>query len=212
VRRALLIAATLAALALPSVAVAHAPVPGVDGFYTGLLHPLSTPSQVLLLLALGFFIGRGTTRAAAVSLALFCVGTLAGVFLGQRAPPPDTGMVVVALLAASLAALAPGRLVPVGLCLAGLGGVGIGIVSRPDPGPLRDVIITAAGALVGTNLAMVYLYGALVWLQERAHHAWLPVALRVAAAWVAAVAVLMLALSLAADEPSPPNTAPTVQD
>ena len=49
--------AWLAFAAWPVPAYAHSPVPGIEGFYIGLLHPFSTPAQALLMLGLGLLIG-----------------------------------------------------------------------------------------------------------------------------------------------------------
>jgi hypothetical protein len=44
----------------PDIAFAHGrPVPGLEGVYLGMAHPLSTPPQLLALLALGLLLGQG---------------------------------------------------------------------------------------------------------------------------------------------------------
>lgn len=72
-----------AALAvLPSPALAHYPVPGLEGFYTGLAHPYSTPAQALAVLGLGLLIGWLTPQQARIAFAVFLAATLAGVLTG----------------------------------------------------------------------------------------------------------------------------------
>ena len=71
-------AAALALLLLfnADAARAHAPVPGLEGFPGGLLHPLLVPAHLLALLGLGLFIGQQRSR---LSTALFfAAGLLAG--------------------------------------------------------------------------------------------------------------------------------------
>jgi hypothetical protein len=65
--------------------------------------------------------------------------------LGERA------LLVIALTASSLAAIAPGSVKVPGTMLAGAGGVFLGMVSTPDPGPLSAMVITMTGAYIGAN-------------------------------------------------------------
>ena len=54
-----------------------------------------------------------------------------------------------------------------------------------------------AGSITGALLTILYLAGALDFLSERINRPAVPIALRVAAAWIAAIAVVMLALTVA---------------
>lgn len=81
--------------------------------------------------------------------------------------------------------------------LASAGGLFIGLVSTPDPGPRAATLITVAGSFVSANLTLFHVSGAVGLLRERFTQHWVAVGLRVAAAWIAAVAVLMGALAFA---------------
>ena len=190
----------LAAAFLPQLALAHSPFPGAEGFYLGILHPLSTPGQLLALLAIGVMLGWRWRDAFARSWAGFAVAALVGIALGQLEIRPDgeeVYLLLVAVIAATLSALHPKGHGLAHVTLASAGGLLIGLLSTPDPGPRAATIITLAGSFVGANLTLFYVSGAIGLLHERFTQHWVEVGLRVAAAWIAAVAVLMGALAFA---------------
>ena len=57
--------------------------------------------------------------------------------------------------------------------------------------------VTGGTGFVGANLALIYATGGIGWLQERFTQQWVQIALRVLAAWVAAISVLAALLALA---------------
>jgi hydrogenase/urease accessory protein HupE len=191
----------LAAAFLPQGALAHSPFPGIEGFYLGLLHPLSTPAQLLALLALGMALGWRWRQQFAVQWAAFAIAVLLGIVLGQldvRLPDEELLLLLFGIVAAALSALHPGGFLPLTMILVGAVGLLIGLLSTPDPGPLRATIVTLAGSFCGANLALFYVSGAVGSLRERFTQHWVAVGLRVVGAWLAAIAVLMGSLALAA--------------
>ena len=190
----------LAAALLPQAARAHSPFPGAEGFYLGILHPLSTPGQLLALLAIGVMLGWRWRDAFARSWAGFAIAALVGIVLGQleiRLDGEEVYLLLIAVIAATLSALYPKGHVLAHVILASAGGLLIGLLSTPDPGPRAATIITIAGSFVGANLTLFYVSGAVGWVRERFTQHWVEVGLRVAAAWIAAVALLMGALAFA---------------
>jgi hypothetical protein len=185
----------------PGGAAAHAALPGAEGLLAGAAHPFSTPGQVLALLALGLMGGLAPAEGFSRILCAFAPAAVLGLVVGlwSGGPPiwAEAALLAAASLAGGLAALAPGAAAP-GLGLAGAGGLLLGAMATPEPGPLPDVTFTAAGGLTGAGLAVVYAGGGAGWLRRRAGAPWATLGLRVAASWVAAAAVLMLALSLSA--------------
>ncbi len=189
----------------PGPAAAHSPIEGIEGFYVGFLHPVSTPSQLLALLALGLLLVHGWPDRAGRWLGAF-VGALAvGMAAGQAgldpAPLPPV-LLGVAVAVAALAALAPAAPGWTRLVAAAATGLLVGVVSTPDPGPMRATLITLAGSFVGANLATVYATGAAGWLRERFPRPWVHIGQRVLSAWVAAIAALMLAFAFASGLPA----------
>lgn len=195
--------AAAAALALaPAAARAHAPMPGMEGFYVGLLHPVSTPAQALLLIGLALSAEAVGERRSAMALGAFLAALAVGAAVLGAADGLAPWMLGAAAAAAALAALAPGRLIWAAIGLGAAGGALIGSASVPGPGPFADRAWTFAGALIGALLGLIYAAGALRTARERLRGDWVPIALRVAAAWAAAIAVLMLALELSGDAPA----------
>ena len=73
--RALFIAALLLT---PLTVSAHSPIEGVDSFYAGLLHPVFVPSHLLLLIALGLFLGQRGLEQNGMAIGAFLVTSIAG--------------------------------------------------------------------------------------------------------------------------------------
>jgi nitrate reductase gamma subunit len=99
------------------------------------------------------------------------------------------------LAAAALAALWPGAPSLLALFLLSAGGFLMGQASIPDPGPTSDRIITMAGSFIGAAMGLTYLAGGMLYLRRRFSQHWVRIALRAVAAWIAAIALLMLALA-----------------
>lgn len=185
-----------------SPAYAHAPVPGIKGFYIGFLHPFSTPSQALLMLGLGLLIGSFAVEKVRWQLSTFLIISILGLFFGSASQDPDIAMYCVAVVACSFAALIPGKISPVAIMLTVIGAFLIGSVSIPDDGPTRDRVFTMSGSILGANLGLLYIFGMMHFVREHYPYPWIKIAFRVAAAWLGAVALLMLALAFA------PQTSP----
>ena len=188
---------------LPDPAAAHAPIPGWEGFYVGLLHPVTSPAQVAALIALGLVFGQRWPGRFALAWAMFAVACLIGILLGQMGLPIETadlGLLALAVVTGILATLWPAAPLVLGVAAAAaaVAGVLIGLASTPDPGALRATVITLAGSLVGAVLALLYAAGGFGWLYERATMAWARIGFRITAAWTAAIAALLLALRFSA--------------
>lgn len=180
---------------------AHSPVPGIEGFYVGLLHPFSTPAQALLMVGLALLAGWVALDKVRWLLGVFLVASFAGLLLGPQIANLDPYLFAMAFASCALAALAPGKLVPLAVVFAGIGGYLIGEVSIPDEGPARDRIITMSGSIIGANLGLLYIVGVSHIIRERYTWAWVEIAFRVIAAWLGAVALLMFALGSVASPP-----------
>jgi hypothetical protein len=81
--------------------------------------------------------------------------------------------------------------------LAGIAGILLGLVSTPDPGPTRALLITLSGSFLGIVLIALYIGGGVAWIREKYPQHWVHVGIRVVAAWIGAVSILMAALSFA---------------
>jgi hydrogenase/urease accessory protein HupE len=192
--------AAIAAFLVPRDAWAHSPLPGIEGFYTGLLHPLTAPEQILALLAVALLLAPMARRHIARAWSALALGTVVGIGLGQIELTTGHEPIVLFGLAcatASLSALGPTPPAGLGIALAGGAGLLLGIVSTPDPGTVQDTAVTVSGSLVGVTVGLLYAAGGLSWLLDRFRQPAVRVGFRVAAAWVAAIALLMTAFALA---------------
>jgi hydrogenase/urease accessory protein HupE len=187
-------------LGFSNPAYAHSPIPGIEGFYVGLLHPFSTPSQAILMLGLGLLISGLRQSHYPPAFGIFLFSMLATLFIGPLVDNPDVALFASAALVGAMAAIWPKTYLPVALAVVAVGGFLIGQVSIPDPGPMRDRIITMAGSFVGANIGLLYVAGGAIFLKERFNQHWVEVAFRVVSAWLGAVALVMLALQLALDD------------
>lgn len=184
-------------LGVAGPARAHSPDPGVEGFFLGLAHPFSTPGQVVVILALALVVGGFATRLVPWMLGVFFAAGFASLLPGPVLAALEVPLFAVGLVAAVAAASLPGQGAAVAFGLLVLGGGLIGQASIPGPGPVQDRIVTMAGAITGASLGLAYGVGLLVVLREKMRAPWVAIGLRVLAAWIAAVAALMLALVFA---------------
>lgn len=180
----------------PMPANAHSPMPGVEGFYIGLLDPLSSGPQLCLLVGLGLLVGGFDNRVMVWPLCAFLLGTLVGIVFGAGLPDLNAILLATAVLSGAVATTLPGRFLPLTVVVAVTAGVLIGAVSIPDPGPLRDRIITVSGSFVGANIALLYIAGGILLLRERYAGARISALFRSAAGLVCAIAVILLVFQL----------------
>ena len=178
-------------------AAAHSPVPGIEGFFAGLSHPFTTPDQVLALMAAGLFLGGFALSRLTMAFIALGTGLLAGLVMGDMLGGAAPWLFGLAAITATTAALAPGRSRPVAILASGAAGFLLGWASVPDPGRFEDQLVTMAGSFVSAFMMPLYIAGALDLLRERVDRTFVRTAIRVAAAWVATIAILMLALSVA---------------
>lgn len=182
-------------LAAATPAAAHAPVPGIEGFYVGLLDPLIGGPQVLLLATIGLLICGFAKRQLIGLLAGFAVACLLGIVFGTGLTETRGAVLGLAVLCGLLAAIVPGRFLPLVAVLSLIAGGVIGVVSIPDPGPLRDRIITVSGSFVGANVGLLYIVGGVITLREKLSVAGVNLSLRLLSASLAAWAAVLLATS-----------------
>ena len=188
--------AILIVLSIPATAPAHSAIEGLEGFGAGLLHPLSSPAHLLILIALGLLTGQRKPldlktlfAVFAPCLALALLLTMTGAITGAYQPI----LVGLDLCAATPVALEM-PIPPLG-CRALFAGaaLAIGFDSGPEKGTVAVVIKT----LLGTWLMVVFLLFDVAYytsLATRNH--WPKVGVRIVGSWIIAISLLMLALSL----------------
>lgn len=187
-------------LILPATAWAHSPIEGLGDFFNGILHPVFVPAHLLLVLALGLLIGQHGVQTSLKAIWAYLLGVSMGaVAAGAGASLPDPAMQELAVLAmamgvALLVVLAVRMGIPL-LALLGLiagGFLGLDSVQAELDGTARHVALF--GSVVSLYLLLLYPMA----LAERFDvHPWLRVGIRIIASWIAASALLVLALLFA---------------
>jgi urease accessory protein len=192
------LAASVAAILLsaPGVAQAHVVIPGVGGFQGGLLHPLLVPSHGLALIALGLLLGAQPLRIRLWLIAAFVLSMALSFELVSLAFATVSAELATLVLAAITGLLlASGWKAPVPA--AALLSIGLGAAILFDSVPavpsVRETVIT----LCGTALSATALIAVAAFLSAALPAFWQRIGIRVAGSWIAASAILVLALRLA---------------
>jgi urease accessory protein len=183
-----------AMLATAQTASAHA-VFGVTGFNGGLLHSVVVPSHLMALAALALLIGQqGWVRSVPVVAIVAVVVGLGAIALAYVPAAAEEALLALAAIAGLLVALA--RKLPkiLGWLLAAAMGLALALDSPPEGISLREANL----ALLGTGLGAALVLAALVWLASLLRRDWQRIGARILGSWVAASAILVLALRVAA--------------
>lgn len=182
----------VAFLATAAPASAHA-VFGVTGFASGLLHPLVVPTHLTTVAALALLLGqqrRGHGAEIAYAAAIIAgLGAIALAYVPTRA---EEGVLAVAASAGLLVALSRPLPRSLGVLLAGATGLALALDSPPEAISLRDANL----ALLGTAIGAVLVLLALLQVTTRLTRGWQRIGARIAGSWIAASAILVLALRL----------------
>jgi urease accessory protein len=195
-------AAACAALALvglwPGSALAHGLIPGANQFYVGLLHPLLAPAHVLALLTLGLALGRGGDSRRDPSVLTLILGLMAGALLSVPLGDPGTDAALLALAVGCALLTAGNRLGPRWLlaALAGAVGLAVGLGSGDPAFTPQQRWVTMGGSLVGAFVIAGHTgfwTEALTALRRLTHAV---TAVRIGAAWLAAITLMLLGLTL----------------
>ena len=171
-------------------ASAHA-VFGITGFSGGLLHPLLVPTHLMALAALALLIGRqGWSLSVAVVYVTAVLVGLGAIALAYVPSFAEEALLALAAIAGLLVVLA--RVVPKILSwpLAAAVGLALGLDSPPEAISLSEANL----ALVGTALSGAIVLLVLDWVASRLNRDWQRIGARILGSWIAASAILVLAL------------------
>jgi urease accessory protein len=183
-------------LPAPTAAQAHVVIEGIGGFPGGLLHPLLVPAHALALIALGLLAGTFAARTQILLLAVFAAAALAAfglITLAYSAMQAETlilcvGAAIGLLLAANLPPPAPAA----AIAAATLSGAVIF-----DSVPAVLTASETAQALAGTTLSAIALVAATALISRALPPAVTQIGIRIAGSWIAASAIMVLALRFA---------------
>jgi urease accessory protein len=183
-------------LAIPASASAHTAINGVGDFFGGVLHPLTTPAHLLVLLGLGLLAGRPAPLNLKIPLAVFI--PVSAVALGLTAtglvktvyPPILIGLGLIAGLLVALGKPPPAAALA---ALFGFAALALGLDSAVETGSATVVVKTLLGTWLSLILAVADIaYYVSFFTSQK----WQQVGIRVAGSWITAVSFMILAFAL----------------
>jgi urease accessory protein len=164
-------------------------------FFGGLLHPLLVPAHALGILAAGLLIGRH-----AASQWPFVAAYIAGLGIGfalmiAAFASQAASEILLAASAASGLLVALARPLPkaVASTLAFAAGIALALDSPPSSISMREANVTISGTFSGASLLLLGVAA----IAARLRRDWQRLGARIVGSWIAASAILVLALRLA---------------
>jgi hydrogenase/urease accessory protein HupE len=159
----------------------------------GLLHPLTVLAHLLALIALGLLIGGQRARLTAAAFALGLTGGLVAIALGTGETPALDILLAMTALAGILVALAQPLPAAGTAGIAVIAGVALGLDSPPE----AISIATATFMLIGTGVCACVALILIATVAGRLTREWQRIGMRIVGSWMAATAILVLALRFA---------------
>ncbi|MDR3401894.1 MAG: HupE/UreJ family protein [Chthoniobacter sp.] len=182
-----------------SLPLAHMTAPGMGNFASGLLHPWMTPTHVLVLLALGLWLGQHVPLRLGMPCKVFAPLSAVALLLtttGWVAVVPPPILLGIALVTAAVVALESRLPSSAGAVLLAVAAVAIGLDSAPETTSTPSAVFsTLAGTWVGLGLGLVNLAYYVSLAAERKRQ-WIRIGFRVVGSWIFAISLLMLAFAL----------------
>jgi urease accessory protein len=176
-------------------ALAHPPPLGVRGFWGGVLHPVFVTDHVTGILALGLLIG-GQERWGFLPAAAYAAALAAGLVAMTTGMVPrfaNEAVLGTAMVVGLLVALARPLPQVLGAVLAIVLGVAIALDSPPEVLSISEANLMLIGTGIGAGAFLIVV--ALASRQAQAR--WAKIGLRILGSWIAAAAILALALRFA---------------
>jgi len=188
----------LAALALvlfTTPALAHPPPLGIGGFWGGALHPVFVPAHVMALVAVSLLAVQHTPPWGKVVPLAGMIGLatgLATLTLGVVPLWANDGVLWLAAIGGGLVALARRWPEVLGGTLMAVTGFVIGLDSPPEVLSLTEANLMLLGTWIGGSVVIATMMA----LASIAKQPWARIGSRVMGSWIAASAILVLAVRL----------------
>jgi urease accessory protein len=186
---------TLALILAAEPALAHPPPLGVRGFWGGVLHPVFVTDHVVGILGLGLLIG-GQEKWGWISFAAYMAALVAGLAaMTTGIVPRFTGEAVLgtAVVAGLLVALARPLPQALGAMLAIVLGLAVALDSPPEVLSVSEANLM----LIGTGIGAAAFLIVVALASRQAQARWARIGVRILGSWIAAAAILALALRFA---------------
>lgn len=183
-------------LAIPQVSHAHTPIAGVDGFFGGVIHPITTPTHLLILLGLGLLAGQRSSLGLKVSLLAFVPISglallVAGTGLCQSLYPPL--LISLAIISGILVALNQPLPTWSYAVIFAFAALAIGLDSSVDTANRAELTKGLLGTWVGLILIICDLA---FYISISTKQKWQKIGVRVAGSWLTAASLMILAFAL----------------
>jgi hydrogenase/urease accessory protein HupE len=164
----------------------------LQAFADGFINPLTTPAHVLVLLALALLLARQPQRYAV--LLVFALALAAGFVAIVLAVETTPARTVLLAVAAALGVMVAAAWAPKLLAwlFAAIAGAALALDSPPQAVTIAQAYATLCGTAVGA-CAMLVLVAAIA---AHANADWQRLGLRILGSWIAASAILVLAVQL----------------
>ncbi len=181
----------------PAHAQAHTTFQGMGEFASGFLHPLTTPPHLLVLLALGLWLGQHAPLRIKEPALVFAGAAAAGLFLtvaghiGGVYPPV---LIVVGLCIGIFVVLGLPMPLWVKLCACGIAALVLTLDSGVDAGVNSAGTVKILAATWVSLVLCVVNFAFYVSLLPSVR--WVQTGVRVVGSWIVAIAFLMLAFAL----------------
>lgn len=176
-------------------ALAHSGVAGLTGFSAAFVHPLTAMDQVLALATAGLLAGqqgRGALLRGAVGVVGGCLLGLANLLYGPAIAFVWLGGLLLALVAGLWVAAGVAAHSSFVFATAALAGFLVGNDTIPEADRWGAIALAGYGAAAAALL--LHLVPALIAAFARPH--WARIGVRIAASWIAATALMVLALAV----------------
>lgn len=180
----------------PGAAQAHSPIKGMGDFVNGVLHPLTTPTHVLVIIGLGLMAGRRPLQELKPALWVFLplsALALALTTLGWNRELPPALLVGLAMVAGAFLALEKIPPVPVSGVLFGAAALFLGLDSAVESADASRAFKTLTGNWLGLT---AFIFDLAIYVYLAGDAKWLKIALRIAGAWIIAIGLMVLAFAL----------------
>jgi hydrogenase/urease accessory protein HupE len=170
---------------------------GASDFMAGVLHPVTTPAHVLILLGLGLALGQHVPLKLRMPLLVFAPVAALALALTPcfTFTVPQPVLIGIALIAGAVVAL--GKQLPTFArgALFAAAALAMGLDSGVETGGVGVVVRTLLGTFAGLVIGLISIafYASLAAEQKRK---WLHIGLRVMGSWIVAISLLMLAFAL----------------
>jgi hydrogenase/urease accessory protein HupE len=181
-------------LVIPGLAIAHTPIAGINNLYNGLLHPVFVPAHLLLLIALGLFIGQQGAKENQVAVTVFAGATVAGLIAAWFLTGGEMEVFLLICAAAIGILIAVNPVVGLLWCsaIAAVVGFSLGMDSAQEMLEGKERFLSLLGSGIAIYFLLLYPMGFANWFSKKT---WQKTLVRVIGSWVAASSLMVLALS-----------------